>query len=78
MPVVATNSSAESLTASKYQRMTIKEEIKADSIASRYYLVIKADQEKVDLLLIEILINAKKIDKKQASIYIFKVIERIY
>jgi hypothetical protein len=64
MLVIATNSPTESLVASKYQGMTIKEEIKVDGITSRYYLVIKADWEKVDLLLIKILVDAEKVNKK--------------
>jgi hypothetical protein len=58
--------------------MTVEEEMKVDGIVSRYYLVIKADWEKVDLLLMEILVDAEKVDEKWASIYIFEVIERIY
>jgi hypothetical protein len=42
-PIVATNSPSKSPAASKHQEITIKEKIKADSIASQYYSVTKAD-----------------------------------
>jgi hypothetical protein len=41
--VVAANSPLKSLAASKHQKITIEKEIKADSIVSQYYLVIKAN-----------------------------------
>jgi hypothetical protein len=43
MLVITTNSPLESLAVSEYQGITVEKEIKVDNIASRYYLVTKAD-----------------------------------
>jgi hypothetical protein len=78
MPVAATNFLLESLAASKYLEITAKEEIKANIITSHFYTILKADWVKVNLSLINIPVNINSINKKQATIYIFNIIESIY